>query len=776
MQQLIKEAIKEHEKKLSEEVRSNKNKVWENIKRLKGEQIKKDVKVQVHKEDGVQLNEEEKRKNIREFWTGIYRKHDNKINEEWSNQERYRYKETLKMEPMKGLTNLFKRYPKELEDHIGTIKKKEEIYFPKILREHMDMEVEVISEEQIDRSEVTKDEVLKVLKGLKKRKAPGPDGLKGELYSAMIKNKTCLETLTRCLNNELQSENKPPQWKISKTVLIAKNRKPTVKDFRPLALTDISYKLFMAILRNRIEEHIEHNNGIVEEQTGFTKGTRLEDNIAIINHLIQDARKTRKKLIITGIDFTKAFDSVKREKIIETLKHYKLDERIIGAISSIYTEDVVELHMEEGFKESIVATSGIRQGCTLSATLFKLITYRIITEINKETRGYRTPDRELKALFFADDGLIINEDVEQASHSIRTLQKVARNYGLEINKQKSNILTFNIKDEPDEIEGIKTSRKMKYLGIWIEDKRDIFKTHKEEKLKLAQRLSNTTHSIINRSCNRMLIGKTFWKNVAIPAILYGSGVIAWNQKEIQQLQTIQNAVCRKILNAPKYATISSMRGEIGISMMKSRLVQGRIGYITNRMSQGNSLIKSVINKLVNGGAYEKIVKQQSEELQIDKEELIRLQKGELKKKVYAWDTEKWRQELEKKKTMLIYKEYKKEIKEEEYENDLESTLWFKARANCLKLEDKNRQTSKECKLCGTEIEDLEHFILKCNRLEKIRTEDIRLQKPHNEHTHEIIGEFLFTKEDITRKKSTIKKLWLRREAIIKAEQAPADGR
>ena len=194
------------------------------------------------------------------------------------------------------------------------------------------------------------------------------------------------------------------------------------------------------------------------------------------------------------------------------------------------------------------------------------------------------------------------------------------------------------------------------------------------------------------------------------------------------------------------------------------------------MSQGNNLIKSVINKLVNGGAYEKIVKQQSEELQIDKEELIRLQKGELKKKVYAWDTEKWRQELEKKKTMLIYKEYKKEIKEEEYENDLESTLWFKARANCLKLEDKNRQTSKECKLCGKEIEDLEHFILKCNRLENIRTEDIRLQKPHNEHTHEIIGEFLFTKEDITRKKSTIKKLWLRREAIIKAEQAPADGR
>ena len=633
------------------------------------------------------------------------------------------------------------------------------------------MEVEV--KETPERREITKDEVLKVLKGLKKRKSPGPDGLKGELYSALMENETCIETLTKCLENELQRGDKPKQWKVSKTVLIKKKMKPTVRDFRPLALTDISYKIFMAILRNRIEEHIENNKEIKEEQAGFTKGARIEDNIAIIHHLIKDARERKKQLIITGIDFAKAFDSVKRETLIETLKYYKIEERIIRAIAEIYTDDIVELQMGEDFKESVVATSGIRQGCTLSATLFKLLTYRIITKMNTETRGYIAENMEIRTLFFADDGLVINESIEEASHSIKSLQNIAKDYGLEVNKEKSSILIFNSKNEPSEIEGIKTAKEMKYLGIWIEDKRDIFKKHKETKLKLAQKLSNTTYSVTNRSCNRMLIGKTFWKNVALPAILYGSAVIEWNRKEEQQLQTIQNAVSRKILNAPRYATICSMRREIGMSMMKTRLIQLRIGYISNRLSKGNNLIREVMEKLTNGGAYDKILKKQSEDLQIDKRELITLQKNDLKSRLYRWDTENWQQELDKKKTMHIYKEYKKVIKEEEYENDFESTIWFQARANCLKLEDKNRESNKECKLCRVEIENLEHFLLKCESLETIRAQDIRLQKPLNENINEIIGEFLFNKEDIQNKKILLKKMWQKRTAIIKAGQASA---
>lgn len=42
-------------------------------------------------------------------------------------------------------------------------------------------------------------------------------------------------------------------------------------------------------------------------------------------------------------------------------------------------------------------------------------------------------------LFFADDGLILAETIEEAIESIKILIETSRKCGLEVNKEKSNI-------------------------------------------------------------------------------------------------------------------------------------------------------------------------------------------------------------------------------------------------------------------------------------------------------------------------------------------------
>ena len=95
-------------------------------------------------------------------------------------------------------------------------------------------------------------------------------------------------------------------------------------------------------------------------------------------------------------------------------------------------------------------------------------------------------------------------------------------------------MIFNAKDKIEEIGGIKVVNNMKYLGVTISDGRDMFKTHKDNKLKLSEKLVNITYSVINKSCNRLLIGGTYWKNIAIPAILYGSNIIEYTKQEIEK--------------------------------------------------------------------------------------------------------------------------------------------------------------------------------------------------------------------------------------------------
>ena len=63
--------------------------------------------------------------------------------------------------------------------------------------------------------------------------------------------------MTRGMNNILDKKDiLPSTWTESKTVLIPKKNIPTVKDLRPIALTNATYKLFMGILKSKMENHI----------------------------------------------------------------------------------------------------------------------------------------------------------------------------------------------------------------------------------------------------------------------------------------------------------------------------------------------------------------------------------------------------------------------------------------------------------------------------------------------------------------------------------------
>ena len=76
---------------------------------------------------------------------------------------------------------------------------------------------------------------------------------------------------------------------------------------------------------------------------------------------------------------------------------------------------------------------------------------------------------------------------------------ICRECGLEVNKEKSNILIFNMGEKPEEIEGSKVAESIKYLGIEIEGKRNMFKKQRKSMIKKAERLSNIAYSVIAES-------------------------------------------------------------------------------------------------------------------------------------------------------------------------------------------------------------------------------------------------------------------------------------
>ena len=208
---------------------------------------------------------------------------------------------------------------------------------------------------------------------------------------------------------------------------------------------NVSYKLFMSVtVQESIENHLIDNKLIKENQNGFTKKGRIENNLLVLKYCIDNSFKNRKSLYVMSVDYAKAYDSVKRDSLINTLMDYKIHPNIIQVIAEIYTDDRTNIAIgDKGIDMAV--TSGIRQGCTASTTLFKLLTYITIDALEKEG-GYQDENFKLSALYYADDGLIMARTEEEITKMIEVLVNLSNYTGLRINKEKSSIIIFNKKE------------------------------------------------------------------------------------------------------------------------------------------------------------------------------------------------------------------------------------------------------------------------------------------------------------------------------------------
>ena len=65
---------------------------------------------------------------------------------------------------------------------------------------------------------------------------------------------------------------------------------------------------------------------------------------------------------------------------------------------------------------------------------------------------------------------------------------------------------------------IKVVEELKYLGVIVQAKRNVFEEQKNEMVKnKIKRLSVMTNSVIEKSSHRVMMWKTYWKGVVLPA-------------------------------------------------------------------------------------------------------------------------------------------------------------------------------------------------------------------------------------------------------------------
>ena len=88
----------------------------------------------------------------------------------------------------------------------------------------------------------------------------------------------------------------------------------------------------------------------------------------------------------------------------------------------------------------IDVTCWIRQGCSISTLIFKMVTFSIIEELEEHGKKYEVDRYKGNSLWIADDATLIAGSKEDMEHNINILKNSALQYGLEISEEKGKVL------------------------------------------------------------------------------------------------------------------------------------------------------------------------------------------------------------------------------------------------------------------------------------------------------------------------------------------------
>ena len=89
------------------------------------------------------------------------------------------------------------------------------------------------------------------------------------------------------------------------------------KNYRGITLTSIGAKIYNALLRNRLEPKID--NILRKNQNGFRRNRSVTSQILTIRRILEGVLAKYLQVTLLFVDFTKAFDSIHRGKMEQTL-------------------------------------------------------------------------------------------------------------------------------------------------------------------------------------------------------------------------------------------------------------------------------------------------------------------------------------------------------------------------------------------------------------------------------------------------------------------------
>ena len=144
--------------------------------------------------------------------------------------------------------------------------------------------------------------------------------------------------------------------------------------------------------------------------------------------------------------------------------------------------------------------------------------------------------------------------------------------------------------------------------------------------------------------------------MSIPGILFGRSVVVTPKSYIEKIQRIENKVWRYLLGIGGYSTVESLRGEIGSSMMLTRIMETMLLFVIDTLSSKFENMKRYMNDTIERGRGQWIntVNDYRTKLGITWDDLREMDRKTLKMMIKEYDTQLWLEGINQKPVLRWY--------------------------------------------------------------------------------------------------------------------------
>ena len=363
-------------------------------------------------------------------------------------------------------------------------------------------------------------------------------------------------------------------------------------NYRPITLLSVVGKLFGSVIEKRLSDWSERTGVMADEQGGFRRSRGTPDQIFLLREIISYRKERGLPTLVTYIDARKAYDTVWREGNYVMLFDRGVQGKMWRQIQAMSGDVKSKIRLSCGDTDWHEVLRGVAQGAVESPWLYSNFINDLADNLRNKNFGVMIGGIRIPLLMYADDIVLLANSVTELHQMNNIASDYAFKNRFRHNGDKSAVMVFNadpalkkrVSEQTWTLSGekVEVKKKYKYLGVDTPSNLTDWRPHIKRVIAKAKFRSNDLLWMCRRDEGiRPRSAGTLWKAIVRPVLEYASEVWAGEipKNLADEAEKIQTDFARSILGIGKRTVPNDfIRSEMGLETLHSRWEKLRLGY------------------------------------------------------------------------------------------------------------------------------------------------------------------------------------------------------